>query len=65
MAINQQSFNALVNQGMVSLLLRINLDLRNSSMDKSQRRINAIELGIVTLIHTWGKRTISYFFTFL
>ena len=51
MIIDQQVLDALTAQAKASLRLRMNLDLRNSPADKSQRMLNAIEPGTVLPIH--------------
>ena len=51
MIIDQQAFNALTAQAKASPRLRMNLDLRNSPEDQSQRMLNAIEPGTVLPIH--------------
>ena len=49
MIIDQHTLDALTAQAKASPCLRMNLDLRNSPADKSQRMLNAIELGTVLL----------------
>ena len=51
MIIDQQVLDALTAQAKESPRLRMNLDLRNSPADKSQRMLNAIEPGTVLPIH--------------
>ena len=51
MIIDQQVLDALTAQAKESPRLRMNLDLRNSAADKSQRMLNAIEPGTVLPIH--------------
>lgn len=51
MVINQSILDALTAQAKASPRLRINLDLRNSPEDKSQRMLNAIEPGSPMPIH--------------
>ena len=51
MIIDQQVLDALTAQAKASPRLRMNLDLRNSPADKSQRMLNAIEPGTVLPIH--------------
>lgn len=51
MIINQQSLDALTTQARLSPRLRMNLDLRNSSADSSQRMLNAVEPGTEVPIH--------------
>ena len=49
--IDRQTLDALTAQARLSPRLRMNLDLRNSPADKSQRMLNAIEPGTVLPIH--------------
>ena len=49
--IDQHILEELTAQAEALLRLRMNLDLRNSPSDKSQRMLNAIELGAVMPIH--------------
>lgn len=49
--IDQHTLDALTAQAKASLRLRMNLDLRNSPEDQSQRMLNAIEPGTVLPIH--------------
>ena len=51
MIIDQQALDVLTAQAKESPRLRMNLDLRNSPDDKSQRMLNAIEPGTVLPIH--------------
>lgn len=51
MRITQTLLDELTNQAKNSPRLRMNLDLRNSPDDKSQRMLNAIEPGSVLPIH--------------
>ena len=51
MIIDQYVFDELTAQAKASPRLRMYLDLRNSSADKSQRMLNAIEPGTVMPIH--------------
>jgi len=51
MIIDQTIFDALTAQAKASPRLRMNLDLRNSAADGSQRMLNAIEPGTVMPIH--------------
>ena len=51
MIISQPTLDALTTQAKSSPRLRMNLDLRNSPEDKSQRMLNAIEPGTVMAIH--------------
>ena len=51
MSINQKLLDELTAEAKASPRLRMNRDLRNSSWDKSQRMINAIEPGSVLPIH--------------
>ena len=51
MIIHHHILNDLTAQAKASPRLRINLDLRNSSSDNSQRMLNAIEPGTVMPIH--------------
>ena len=51
MIINQKTLDALTAQAKESPRLRMNLDLRNSAGDQSQRMLNAIEPGTVMPIH--------------
>lgn len=51
MTINKAILDALTAQAKASPRLRMNLDLRNSPEDKSQRMLNAIEPGSPMPIH--------------
>ena len=51
MIINQTLLDELTAQAKVSPRLRMNLDLRNSPEDKSQRMLNALEPGTPLPIH--------------
>ena len=51
MIIDQNTLDGLSAQAQASPRLRMNLDLRNSPEDKSQRMLNAIEPGTVMPIH--------------
>lgn len=51
MIIDQYILDDLSAQAKASPRLRMNLDLRNASTDKSQRMLNAIEPGTVMPIH--------------
>ena len=51
MIIDTNLLDALSAQAKVSPRLRMNLDLRNSPEDKSQRMLNALEPGTVMPIH--------------
>ena len=51
MIVDQQVLDDLTARAKVSPRLRMNLDLRNSPADKSQRMLNAIEPGTVLPIH--------------
>ena len=51
MKITQAVLDNLTEQAKVSPRLRMNLDLRNSEVDKSQRMLNAIEPGSEVPIH--------------
>ena len=53
--IDQCSLNTLTEQAKASPRLRMNMDLRNSSADLSQRMLNAIEPGTVMPIHRHTK----------
>lgn len=52
MTIDQHTLDALTAQAKASPRLRMNLDLRNSPEDQSQRMLNAIEPGTVMPIHS-------------
>ena len=51
MKITQALLDTISEQAKASPRLRVNYDLRNSAEDKSQRMLNAIELGTVMPIH--------------
>ena len=51
MIIDQHTLDALTAQAKASPRLRMNLDLRNSPEDGSQRMLNAIEPGTILPIH--------------
>ena len=51
MTIDQHTLDALTAQAKASPRLRMNLDLRNSPEDQSQRMLNAIEPGTVMPVH--------------
>ena len=51
MIIDQQALDELTARAKYSPRLRMNLDLRNSPADQSQRMLNAIEPGTVLPIH--------------
>ena len=51
MVINQAILDNLTEQAKASPRLRMNLDLRNSDADQSQRMLNAIEPGSALPIH--------------
>ena len=51
MIIDQHILDELTAQAKASPRLRMNLDLRNSPEDRSQRMLNAIEPGTVLPIH--------------
>ena len=51
MIIDQQVLDSLTAQAKASPRLRMNLDLRNSPADQSQRMLNAIEPGTLLPIH--------------
>ena len=51
MLINQQLLDSLTTQAKASPRLRMNLDLRNTPADQSQRMLNALEPGTVMPIH--------------
>ena len=55
MVINQELLDGLTAQAKASPRLRMNLDLRNSDADSSQRMLNAIEPGSVVPIHRHQK----------
>ena len=51
MIIDQRILDDLTARAKASPRLRMNLDLRNSPEDRSQRMLNAIEPGMVSPIH--------------
>lgn len=53
--ITQAILDGLTEQAKSSSRLRMNMDLRNSPEDKSQRMLNAIEPGSVLPIHRHQK----------
>ncbi len=55
MKITQSILNQLTEQAKASPRLRMNMDLRNSAEDKSQRMLNAIEPGSELPIHRHQK----------
>ena len=55
MKITQAMLNSLTEQAKASPRLRMNLDLRNSAGDQSQRMLNAIEPGSQLPIHRHQK----------
>ncbi len=55
MIINKTILNKLTEQAKASPRLRMNMDLRNSAEDKSQRMLNAIEPGSPMPIHRHQK----------
>lgn len=55
MKITQAIMDSLTEQAKTSERLRINLDLRDSSEDGSQRMLNAIEPGSIFPIHRHQK----------
>ena len=55
MKITQALLDSLTEQAKASSRLRMNYDLRNSSDDKSQRMLNAIEPGSLLPIHRHQK----------
>ena len=55
MVINQALLDKLTEEAKASPRLRMNLDLRNSADDTSQRMLNAIEPGSVVPIHRHQK----------
>ena len=57
MKITQELLDELTEQAKVSPRLRMNLDLRNSPEDQSQRMLNALEPGSVVPIHRHCKST--------
>ena len=55
MIIDQTLLDELTAEAKASPRLRMNRDLRNSSLDKSQRMINAIEPGSILPVHRHRK----------
>ena len=55
MKITQALMDSLTEQAKASPRLRMNMDLRNSAEDKSQRMLNAIEPGSELPIHRHQK----------
>lgn len=55
MIITQSVLDQLTEQAKISSRLRMNMDLRNSEGDQSQRMLNAIEPGSVMSIHRHQK----------
>ena len=55
MVVSRQLLDALTEQAKASPRLRMNLDLRNSAEDQSQRMLNAIEPGSVVPVHRHRK----------
>ena len=55
MTIDNQTLDSLTEQAKASPRLRMNLDLRNSAEDQSQRMLNAIEPGSPLPIHRHQK----------
>ena len=55
MVINNEILDDLTKQAKASPWLRMNLDLRNSPEDQSQRMLNAIEPGTILLECKDGK----------
>ena len=51
MLIDDKFLDILSSEALTSPRLRMNRDLRNSSEDKSQRMLNALELGTVMPVH--------------
>ena len=51
MKITKEILDSLTEQAKASPRLRMNMDLRNSAEDKSQRMLNALEPGTVLPIH--------------
>lgn len=51
MIINKEILDKLTEEAKASPRLRMNMDLRNSAEDKSQRMLNALEPGTVLPIH--------------
>lgn len=61
MVIDEQLLNLVTAQAKTSPRLRLNYDLRNSSEDKSQRMLNAVEPG-THLFHSFSHSTKSITF---
>lgn len=59
MILNKELFNEVSTEAKASQRLRMNRDMRNSSEDKSQRMLNAIEPGTVLPIHRHTKSSES------
>lgn len=59
MTINSELLDELTAQAKASPRLRMNLDMRNSSQDSSQRMLNAIEPGTELPIHRHRKSSES------
>ena len=57
MKIDNKLLDNLTAQAKASPRLRMNLDLRNSDADSSQRMLNAIEPGSVVPVHRHQKTT--------
>ena len=57
MIIDTQLLDSLTSQAQASPRLRMNLDLRTSAQDGSQRMLNAIEPGSVVPVHRHQKST--------
>ena len=51
MLIDDNLLNALQNEAAESPRLRMNRDMRNTAEDKSQRMLNALEIGTIMPIH--------------
>lgn len=51
MLIDKKLFDSLMQSAAASPRLRMNMDLRNSPEDKSQRMLNALEVGTVMPVH--------------
>ena len=62
MVINQALLDKLTEEAKASPRLRMNLDLRNSADDQSQRMLNAIEPGVGLFYDTKGVCILLYFF---
>lgn len=59
MLINQQILDDLTRRAQNSPRLRMNMDLRNSPEDQSQRMLNAIEPGTVLPIHRHRESSVT------